>query len=130
MDQLIFDTTFLIDIQRERKRGQGKAHDFLAENRESFAFLPVVAVGEFREGFESDSDPVFLSVVEAFEILPVGRRAAEIYGREVRRLRHAGKLIGSNDLWIAATAMEKSAPLVTRNLDHFSRITGLELRGY
>lgn len=130
MEPLIFDTTFLIDFHRERKQGGGRTHDFLEENRECLALLPIVVFGEFREGFDSPDDPVFLSVVESFEILPVGRRVAEIYGSEVRRLRRAGKLIGTNDLWIAATALGEPAPLVTRNLDHFSRIKGLQLRGY
>lgn len=127
---MIFDTTFLIDFQRERKLGKGRAHDFLHENREALAFLPVVAMGEFREGFDSDTDPVFLSVVESFEILPVNVRVAAVYGREVRRLRGKGKLIGTNDLWIAAIALEQSAPLVTRNVEHFTRVESLQVRGY
>ena len=130
METLIFDTTFLIDFQRERMHVEGRAHEFLREFRQCFALLPIIAVGEFREGFESPSDPAFLSIVESFEILPVGPRVAEIYGREARRLRRMGKLIGSNDLWIAAIALERGAPLVTRNLEHFARIKDLALRGY
>lgn len=130
MEPLIFDTTFLIDFQRERQHGEGGAHDFLRENRDRLAFLPIVAVGEFREGFDRPDDPAFLSIVESFEILPVGSRVAEIYGCEARRLRRSGKLIGANDLWIAATALEKSAPLVTRNLENFARIKNLQLQGY
>jgi predicted nucleic acid-binding protein len=41
-----------------------------------------------------------------------------------------GTLIGSNDLWIAATALEHSLPLVTRDIDHFRRIPDLQLIGY
>lgn len=131
MDSLIFDTTFLIDFQRERNAGgAGPAHDFLKANESKFALLPLVVYGEFCEGFESGSDPVFLSVVESFELLPITRKAAERYGAEARRLRRTGKLIGTNDLWIAATALERGAPLVTRNLEHFARIEGLELKGY
>lgn len=114
---------FLIDFQRERKLGGGRAHDFLEENRECLALLPIVAFGEFCESFESSDDPIFLSVVESFEILPLGQRVTEIYGNEVWRLRRAGKLIG-------ATALGKPVPLVTRNLDHFVRIKGLQLRRY
>lgn len=130
MDALIFDTTFLIDFQRERKEGAGRAHDFLLEHRERLAFLPVVAFGEFREGFESPTDPAFLSVVESFEIVPIEQQVAEIYGREVRRLRRTGRLIGTNDLWIAATSLARSVPLVTRDLEHFARVEGLQLRSY
>ena len=62
MDALIFDTTFLIDFQRERAGGTGKAHKFLQAYAESLAFLPMTASGEFAEGFESLEDPIFLSV--------------------------------------------------------------------
>ena len=122
MESLIFHTTFLIDFQRERNGGgTGSAHDFLKENRECFALLPVVAYGEFCEGFDHPSDRAFLSLVESFEVLSVTPRVAELYAREVRRLRRLGKLIGTNDLWVAAIALERELPLVTRNLDHFAR---------
>ncbi|MFZ4777332.1 MAG: type II toxin-antitoxin system VapC family toxin [Terrimicrobiaceae bacterium] len=130
MDALIFDTTFLIDFQRERTTGTGKAHEFLRVYAESLAFLSVTAFGEFAEGFESLDDPNFLSVVDSFEILPVTEDVARIYAGLTRALRAKGRLIGANDLWIAAIAIEKRLPLVTRNLEHFSRISRLEVRSY
>jgi len=130
MDGLIFDTTFLIDFQRERKIGDGRAHAFLQAHAEDLAFLPVTAYGEFAEGFESLGDPNFLHVVDSFEILLVTESVARIYAGLARQLREKGNLIGANDLWIAASAMENRLPLVTRNLEHFSRISGLEVRSY
>ena len=130
MDALIFDTTFLIDFQRERRSGAGRAHEFLQAHAESLAFLPVTAYGEFAEGFESLEDPNFLHVVDSFEILPVTEAVARIYARLARKLRAKNRLIGANDLWIAASAIEKRLPLVTRNLDHFSRLSGVEVRSY
>ncbi len=130
MDALIFDTTFLIDFQRERETGTGKAHEFLQAYAESLAFLPVTAFGEFAEGFESLEDPIFLSVVDSFEILPVTEEVARTYAGLTRALRNKGRLIGANDLWIAASAIEKRLPLVTRNLEHFSRVSRLEVRSY
>jgi len=130
MESLIFDTTFLIDFQRERNRKPGAAHEFLNRHRESYAWLPIVAYGEYAEGFEDRGDSSFLSVVESFEILPVIRPVADTYARIARTLRQQGRLIGSNDLWIGATAIQRDWPLVTRNLDHFSRIPGIQLMGY
>lgn len=130
MDGLIFDTTFLIDFQRERRIGNGKAHRLLEVQARSPAFLPIIAWGEYAEGFESLEDPNFLHVVDSFSLLPVTEDVARTYSRLAKSLRVQGNLIGSNDLWIAATALQKNLPLVTRNLDHFSRISGLEVRGY
>lgn len=45
-------------------------------------------------------------------------------------IRQAGLLIGANDLWIAAVALEHSLPLVTDNVSHFGRIPDLQVLGY
>jgi len=130
MASLIFDTTFLIDFQRERNRNPGRAHEFLKAHGQDTAFLPVPAYGEFAEGFTNRTEPAFLSLVESFELLPVTRSVADAYAGIVRDLRSQGKLIGANDLWIAAVALEKDWPLVTRNLQEFSRVSGLRCLGY
>jgi len=130
MEALSFDTTFLIDFQRERRKTPGAATRFLEAHRESPAYLSVVAIGEFAEGFVSRSDPVFLSVVESFEVLDVNRRVAAAYARITRSLRRNGNLIGTNDLWIAAVSVAHSLPLVTRNAEHFSRIADLKVVAY
>ena len=131
MESLIFDTSFLIDFQRERKsRHPGRAHRFLESHADKGAYLSVVAYGEYAEGFDSLSDPAFVSVVESFEILPVTRKSAERYGEIARSLRADGRLIGSNDLWIAAVALENDLPLVSADTSHLGRVPGLQLLGY
>jgi len=52
------------------------------------------------------------------------------FGLVYRDLRMRGALIGANDLWIAATALVYDLPLVTRNREDFSRVSGLEVLGY
>ena len=108
MEYLIFDTTFLIDFQRERKVARGGAHSFLEAHADAIAYLPITAYGEFAEGFANRTDPAFLSVVESFELLPVTRQTANTYAKITRDLRSKGLLIGANDLWIAASAIEKN----------------------
>jgi len=131
MEALIFDTTFLIDFQRERNAGrEGPTHAFLREHAEAAAYLPVIAYGEFAEGFEDRTHASFLSVTESFEILPVTRDIAGIYAEIAAALRRQGRIIGTNDLWIAATALHRDLPLVSRNLDHFARVPGIQLRSY
>jgi len=38
------------------------------------------------------------------------------------------KLVGQNDLWIAATALALQKPLITRNRRHFDKIKGLRFQ--
>lgn len=131
MESLTFDTTFLIDFQRERKNSSpGRAHQFLKSHQDDGAYLSVVAYGEYAEGFEDLSEQAFVSVVESFEILPVTRSVAKQYGAITRNLRTGGQMIGANDLWIAATALDCEFPLVTANAHHFGRIEGLRIITY
>lgn len=131
MESLIFDTTFLIDFQRERKRGVvDRAHRFLEQHAEAYAYLPIAAYGEYAEGFEDLSDPAFVSIVESYEIIETNRAIAECYAAITRDLRQRGQLIGVNDLWIAAAALQQDWPLVTRNLEHFARLPDIRLAGY
>jgi predicted nucleic acid-binding protein len=130
MEPLIFDTTFLIDFQRERSGSPGGAHTFLEDHAEAVAYLPMTAYGEFAEGFPGRANAAFLSVVESFELLPVTRAVADTYADLARALRAKGKLIGSNDLWIASTALERDMTLVTRNAAEFSRVPGLRIKSY
>lgn len=130
MESLIFDTSFLIDFQRERKQGAGGAHAFLEADTNAHAYLPIIAYGEFGEGFASQSDPTLVSMVESFQIVEIDRAVAQHYATITRTLRERGRLIGSNDLWIAACALRAGMPLVTRNLDHFSRVPHLQVVTY
>lgn len=59
--------------------------------------------------------------------LPFDDRAAEEHGSIRADLSSQGKVIGPNDLLIAATAKAHDATLVTHNTKEFSRITGLRL---
>jgi tRNA(fMet)-specific endonuclease VapC len=61
---------------------------------------------------------------DAVEVVPVGEVTADRYSRIVLQLRKEGKPVPSNDIWIAAQAMEHGADLLTSD-SHFERISGL-----
>ena len=67
------------------------------------------------------------SFVAPFRVLDVDSTVAELYGRVRKDLQRAGTPIGSNDLLIAATALAHNATLVTRNVDAFMRVVGLNV---
>jgi tRNA(fMet)-specific endonuclease VapC len=62
--------------------------------------------------------------------LPFDDACAEEYGALRASLAGAGRVIGPNDLLIAATALAYDLTLVTHNLREFSRITGLKLEDW
>ena len=69
-------------------------------------------------------------MLSQFEILDMGKNTAHQYAVLTQSLRMHNQLIGANDHWIAAAALEHSLPLVTNNSDHFKRIAGLEVVDY
>jgi len=130
MSAFLFDTCFLIDLEREMRRGAGKAHHFLEQNALSRACISWTVVGEFAEGFGDINHPTCAAMLSRFEILEMGDFTAHQYAVKTRSLRERNQLIGANDLWIAAAALAFSMPLVTNNITHFGRIPGLEVVGY
>lgn len=130
MRKLFFDTCFLIDLEREIKRGDGKARGFLRENADSIACISWTVAGEFAEGFGDIRNPACAAMLERFEILPMDEATADHYARITGKLRRENALIGTNDLWIAAAALAHGMELVTDNTALFGRVPGLAVRGY
>ena len=58
------------------------------------------------------------------EVLPVTAQTADSYALVYSGLRRKGQPIPTNDLWIAASALEHGAGLLTRDA-HFAQIDGL-----
>ena len=130
-ERLSFDTSFLIDIQKEMNMGRkGRAHGFLAQHSAAMMLVSAVAVGEFAEGFSTAYSAQLEKMLGALEILDIDRETALLYGMHARRLRQAGQLIGGNDLWIGCSALRHNVPLVTGNGEHFRRIRNLPVIEY
>ena len=61
------------------------------------------------------------------ELLPVTLSTSDRYSRIVMDLRQKGRPIPTNDIWIAAHAMESGAELLSRD-KHFQEVPGLVVR--
>jgi tRNA(fMet)-specific endonuclease VapC len=93
--------------------------------------LSAITVSELEFGAynSGDYDTEILAVRKIFtpfEVFPYdGVSCAAHYGRIRHELQQAGHAIGAMDLLIAAHALALGAMLVTNNLAHFQRISGL-----
>jgi predicted nucleic acid-binding protein len=130
MSSYLFDTCFLIDLEREMRRAPGKAHEFLKQRASSRPCISWTVAGEFAEGFGDIHHPACAAMLARFDILPMDQATAHLYAVTTRHLRKSNQLIGANDHWIAAAALAHAMPLVTNNAEHFSRIPGLLVVGY
>ncbi|HKH45648.1 MAG TPA: type II toxin-antitoxin system VapC family toxin [Thermoanaerobaculia bacterium] len=129
------DTTFLVDLLREARRGPGPATALLAKLADQELAISVHALCELHAGAELSNDPQherqsIQRICSALTLRPAGDTLAPVYGRLLAHLQKLGKSIATMDLLIAAAALVDEAPIVTRNLDHFRRVPGLEVQTY
>lgn len=61
-------------------------------------------------------------------ILPYDLALCEAYGSLKALMYDSGRALTDNDLWIAASALRHSVPLVSNNRAHFEGIPGLVLK--
>jgi tRNA(fMet)-specific endonuclease VapC len=128
---LILETTVLIDLEREHHRGSpGPAVGFLESNGDARLYLSFIATGEFAAGISMRDRARWEAFLSPFYVLPSTAEVSWQYGRTYRHLQDNGTLIGANDLWIAATGLAYQMPVVTRNVEHFRRVPGLEVESY
>ncbi len=94
-------------------------------------FIPSVVLAELLHGCEKSAAPAANRVkvhgfISPFATLPFDAQAATHYAEIKRDLEKSGRLIGNNDLLIAATARAHGFTLISRNDAEFSRVPGLQ----
>ena len=130
MKPLVLDTNVLI---RFLERGGDYAETFSAFDR---LLIPAAVDGEYRAGIDAVTrsgqrrQTAFAALLEssAVEYVLVEREVSLEYAQVFRQLQEKGTPIPQNDIWIAATARVRHAPLCTFD-DHFKNVEELELIG-
>ena len=103
-------------------------------NTSDIKISSVVAAELIYGAYKSEKREYNLSMfgkfLSAYEIIPFDKSMINIYGEIRAELERKGKMIGWNDLLIAATVMANGGVLVTNNTDEFSRIDKLILEDW
>lgn len=126
----LLDTNFLVGLWRQPQRGPEV--EFLETHPDCVLALPWIAKGEFLAGAavaNHDVARVMRFLAQYPLVLPT-EATLGIYANRYAALRHAGKAVGINDLWIAASAIQHKLPLLTRNVRELSRVDGLDVLDY
>lgn len=123
MTRLCLDTSAYSNF----RRGEPRVVDHM--DRAEWIGVPSVVVGELCAGFllgtRADENRRELSELldhPVVEILAITEDVALIYGEIVVDLRHRGRPLPTNDIWIAATAARAGASILTFDR-HFRDIT-------
>lgn len=126
--KLILDTSGYVGF----KTGNSEIVEFLT--RASIILISPIVLGELMFGFingdrfkqNMEELDMFINH-EAVEDIPIGKITADRYSRIAAQLKRQGTPIPTNDIWIAAQAVEHGAELVTMDR-HFEKISGLVYR--
>lgn len=119
------DTNIVVDYLRDPG-----LHDFnLATHR---PYLSVTALAELYAGAAKSARPdrnrkgieTFLKICT---LLPNDAVTAKIYGDLWSELAKTGQMIPTNDIWIAASAIQHRIPLISQD-PHLKRISRLEVQ--
>jgi predicted nucleic acid-binding protein len=127
MKRIMLDTNFYAAF----KRNDADAVSLL--RKVEYIGVNTVILGELLAGFRCGNREQqnreeldqFLDSARV-ELISMDEETAEFYAQVFAELRLKGRPIPSNDLWLAASALQHGLALATYD-DHFSQITGLLL---
>jgi tRNA(fMet)-specific endonuclease VapC len=99
------------------------------------AAISVITLGELAYGAAKSNNPARAAqgiawLTRTMQVLPLPTNAGHFYGEVRARLSVPGRVIGPNDLWIAAHALAENLILVTNNEREFRRIDGLKIENW
>jgi len=124
----LLDTNIVSDLVRNP---QGKIAEQIFTVGESKVCTSIIVAAELRYGAEKKQSRRLSAQLEAvlgaLEILPFEKPADASYGSIRAQLERTGKLIGANDLLIAAHALTLGYTVVTDNEKEFSRVKQLSV---
>ena|SRR3989344_3994944 len=130
---MILDTTFLIDILRNKQEASDKLKSLEKLN------IPIaVAVPSIVEIFaglhyskKSDEEKGrIIDVLESQVIHDLDKESARKAGEIKGNLIKTGNDIELMDCMIAGIAYKNKEPILTRNVKHFSKIKGINVETY
>lgn len=130
---MIEDTSFVIDLLHDISDAVDYLEVIEKDNRpEKVASITVLELYEAVPQLDvpKDRQQQILDVLDTRHAIPADEQIMRKAGKISGALRARGEQIDREDCIIGATALLADEPVVTRNVDHFSRIDGLAVETY
>ncbi len=126
---VLIDASILIEYER----GRLNLERHLAQRRQDEFYLSVVTASELlhgvhravQSGIRAKRSALVEALLERFPLLSIDLATARAHAQIWADLTAAGKMIGPNDLWLAATCVAHGLSIVTANVREFTRVPGL-----
>jgi len=129
--ELIADTTVLIDLWRFGTK-RNRISDLIEKAGESSLVVPWITQAEFSRGalFKGISLNELETFYAGFLLLALDQKTMDCYCELWGSMAGKGKAPDYPDLWIAACAVARAIPVLTRNAKRFTHIPGLDVVAY
>jgi predicted nucleic acid-binding protein len=122
---IVVDTDVIIDFFRDISPAAEVFSELISLKK---AALTAISVFELYAGIEGAKRLRQIeNLVQELIILPLNTLEAAIAGRIYTQLKSRGKLVGTQDILIAAICVANDLPLYTKNMAHFSLIKDIRL---
>ncbi len=127
-NKVLLDTNIVIEVFDGNKDIADKLNDL------SEFYLPSIVLGELYIGINRVINKAkHLKKLNDFLklciVLDVNNLTAKQYGKIIAALYKKGNPLPTNDVWIAAIALQHNLTLITRD-NHFNEITGLKIKAW
>jgi tRNA(fMet)-specific endonuclease VapC len=127
----LIDTSILIEFEKKRLN----LDDHIDPGTDDEYHLSVITVSELLHGVHraepSSTQARRAAIVDAllsrFPILDIDLETARCHARIWADLEASGNIVGSHDLWLAATCLAHGFAIVTANVREFRRVSGIEV---
>jgi tRNA(fMet)-specific endonuclease VapC len=129
--RFLLNTNIVSDLVR---RPQGRIAAKIAEIGEQQVATSIIVAAELRYGAAKKGSPRLSAQLEAIlgalDVMALEPPADVAYGDLRAALEKSGRLIGPNDLLIAAQSLAREMVLVTDNPGEFERVDGLKVENW
>lgn len=123
-ERVLIDTSILIDHLR---RGNKERTAFYRAAQRFDCSVSAITEFEFRVGSTAANQDFVAALLDLTPTVPFDSQCVHTAASIYRDLKATNRLIALPDLFIAATAVANSLPLLTLNLSHFERVGALAL---
>ena len=129
--RFLLNTNIVSDLVR---RPHGRIAAKIAEIGEQQVATSIIVAAELRYGAAKKGSPRLSAQLEAIlgslDVTALEPPADVAYGDLCAALEKSGRLIGPNDLLIAAQSLAREMVLVTDNPGEFERVDGLKVENW
>lgn len=124
------DSDFAIAVLKGNERAKKLLGELESQGDIYISSISIFEITYTTRGLSANREKVLMNFLDTLKVLELDKTAALLASKIGTMLVTEGKMLHPMDLMIGALALVNRMPLITNNVKHFSRISGLEIINY